>query len=371
MRAATVTGSLCRQIASRGPCDAVDTSETRVALPVPSSGQTGAVVWTDSVPASLATGVPRPMNYRVELRNPAGKSAGPSDPAYTAAGAAPPPVTQLQAEGTRVGVALRWTPAPHQGEVLLRRVLAPAVATDTTAGNPMTSTRAGTGGAATENFEEPGNGKAAKKAKGPKSLKDLRGHGGESRTESHTRGAVPGVVVLQAAPGVSDASATVDREVTEGSTYRYTAYRREIVQVGGRTLELQSAPGAEVTVTWRDTYPPEAPAGLAALGYHATSRVQTTGNEPPGVFAVDLVWQPVDDSRLAGYLVYRQALDVGRQVRGERMRLTPEPLPTPGFHDASALPGQAYRYGVTAIDPKGNESRPVEAVVEATGGYAH
>ena len=58
------------------------------------------------------------MTYSVELPNHAGHNAGASNPAYTAAGAAPPRVEYLSAAAQAEGVLLRWQPV--SGEVLLR-----------------------------------------------------------------------------------------------------------------------------------------------------------------------------------------------------------------------------------------------------------
>ncbi len=175
-----------------------------------------------------------------------------------------------------------------------------------------------------------------------------------------------GEVWLQAAPGDASASATLDGSVTEGVPYTYVAIRRETVKLGNRTVELRSTPSAAVTVVWRDVYPPPVPTGLTALGYQIPAANSPGSNQPVAApsYAVDLVWQPVNDPRLAGYIVYRQPLNGAGEPAGERTRLTAQPIVTPGFHDATAAAGTAYRYGVSAIDAKGNESRAAETVVQ-------
>ena len=347
LKAATLSGSLCRQVGANGPCTPVETPETRTSLAVPAASPAPVVVWTDPLPPALRSGAPRAMAYRIELKSPAGRTAGLSDPAFAAAGVAPPDVAELHAEGMRLGVELRWAPVADGGEVLLNRTDLESTAAATLA----PPDRAGQTRPSRRTKERVAGERAAK--------------------PSHASGTIPGLVILQAAPGDASPKRTVDKEIAAGIPYRYTAFRRRVVQIGGRTLELRSAESAAVTVTWRDVYPPAAPTALAALGYEAPSQpAGATGSTPDAAkpqFAVDLVWQPVNDTRLAGYVVYRQALDPAGAAIGSRQRLTAEPVLTPGYHDAAALPGYRYRYSVTAVDPAGNESPAAETVVESTG----
>ena len=339
LRETVVNGSLCRQIGSTGPCIPVDEAETRHPLSVPTVTSATPVLWTDNLPEGLRSGPPRPVAYRLELRNSVSRSAGLSDPVYAAAGSAPPPVAGLRAEGTRLGVELQWTPVPGAGEVLIERdePVSPGQPLQKPASQPTHGAHGG---------------KAAKS-----------GHGAApntGRNATHKEAATPGRVMLQAAPGDLNASATIDREIQEDVPYRYSALRRETVQLGNRTLELRSSPSPEVSITWRDVYPPPAPTGLTGVGYQGTADAKT----PADVYGVDLVWQPVEYTRLAGYVLYREPLNAAGEPVAERRRLTPEPVLTPGYHDASAQPGVRYRYSVTAIDPKGHESGAAQAVVE-------
>lgn len=338
LRAGNLFGGLCRQVGSDGPCTPVDTAETKAPLPVATSATAPVVMWIDVLPLTLREGAPRPVAYRVELSNARGRSAGFSDPVYAAAGAAPPEVTGLEAQGVRLGVRLRWTPVAGAGEVLVERNDLPTSA----------------------NAREPGSAVAATQS-------SARGKGTKAAQASppgkpHATGKTPGQLVLQADPGNASAGATLDTGVQEGVPYSYTAMRREVVQMGGRRLELRSAPSTAVTVLWREVYPPAVPSGLAALGYAEPANTATQATAPG--YAVDLIWQPVEDARLAGYLVYRQTLNAAGEPTGERERLTPQPVSTPGFHDATARPERQYRYSVTTIDPKGNESAAATAVVK-------
>lgn len=348
LRAQTIAGRLCRQLAGDARCLPVDGGETQTPLNVPSGTPPEPVVWTDRLPPALATGSPRAIAYRVELKNTMGRSAGLSDPVYAVAGAAPPAVTGLTAGGTRLGIQLTWQAAAGAGEILLERT-EPVPATPLPGQPPRQGAHARAG-------------------------KPLRP---AAVTSGHKRESTPGVVWLQAAPGDPSAGITMDAGITEGTPYRYLAVRRQVVQIGGRTLELRSEPSATVALAWHDIYPPPTPTGLTALGYFAPiagENAAVPGNpaapeapsvpERKGPFAVDLIWQPVRDTRLAGYLVYRQPLTTAGEPAGKREKLTPEPIVAPGFHDATASPAVRYRYFVTAIDPKGNESAATTTIAE-------
>jgi hypothetical protein len=142
--------------------------------------------------------------------------------------------------------------------------------------------------------------------------------------------------------------------------YRYTAIRRVQVQDEGRTLEMRSVPSVPAEITLEAIYPPEVPTSLTAAGFSPTQ----TSTAAPGGFAVDLVWQPVEDADLAGYNVYRQPLGPTGSPVGERVRLNPGTVPQAAFHDDSASAAGRYRYSVTAVDTEGNESQPTTTTVQ-------
>ncbi len=274
------------------------------------------------------------MAYRLKVSNEAGRSAGFSDPAYVAAGAAPPPVEGLRAEGTRQGILLGWQPVQAAGEVLLQRTeLTERPLPPQTHGTSVRSGRAGS-------------------RRHPASR--VRPGGAKTTRDE-------GVVWLQAEPGNASAARTVDATVREGVPYRYLAVRRVVAQAGGRELELRSAPSPPVDIAWRDTYAPPAPTGLTAVGF------ATPGAQAPAGYAVDLVWEPVVDPRVTGYVVQRVTLSVAGEPQGTPERLSPQPLTVPAFHDGTALRSGSYRYEVTAVDAKGNVSAPVTATVTAPG----
>ena len=151
----------------------------------------------------------------------------------------------------------------------------------------------------------------------------------------------------------ASADQTIDGSASEDTAYRYVAVRRRVAEIGGQKVELRSALSAPVEITWRNAFPPVAPVGLSAAPF-----------AEGGAFAVDLVWEPVQEPGLKGYVVTRQSLDTGGEAVGSPEKLTPQPVALPAFHDASAKQGVRYRYGVRAVSAKGVEGAVATVVVE-------
>lgn len=312
----TVTGQLCRQLPHE-PCIAVPSSKATVSIA--GLGNTrNPIIWTDILPSFLTDGPAKLLAYRVEFFSPAGRSAGLSDPAFTVTGPSPAPVDNLHVEGTRLGILLTWNPSPNPGDVLLQREdLAP---------------------------KPPKPHKTSTTAPTPKP------------TKNPTHASTPALVWLGTQhPGDAQTNRTLDTAALPDTPYRYLAQRRLTLQLGNRTIELRSQPTAPITFTLLQLYPPPAATGLTAVGYVAPTPTGT-----PSTFAVDLIWQPVDDSGLitplAGYNLYREPIDATAHPTASRQQLNTAPIPSPAFHDTSASPTTSYRYTVTAIDTKGNES---------------
>ena len=308
LRSLQLTGSLCRQ-AESGPCLPVAGLPAKITVAAKAAdGQPNQVTWRDTLPADLASGPARAIAYRVEFFNASGVSGGKSNPVIAAAGKAPLPVERLTAEGSRSGIVLRWQPLPAGvGEVLIRREdIAAAVKTHADRNHPEPGVVWLTADAASPNSETPGR-----------------------------------VLDATALPNIA---------------YRYTAQRRVKVQAGGRDLEMRSDESAPVNFTLREIYAPSAPTGLTAVGF-STEASQ---------FAVDLIWQPVNETAVTGYNVYRQPIDAGGAALGSRTRISAEKAALPAFHDATASPGARYRYEVAAVDGHGNESVPTSTLLEPT-----
>jgi hypothetical protein len=253
----------------------------------------------DTLPQALAAGEPRSLSYFVELTNRNGRSAGPSNAAIVLAGEAPPAVANLSANMIKAGVVLRWTP-DHPGEAIrLHRKLVSA--------RP----------------EDKPKGQQGPMAPAPEPLEQK---------------------LLVDADAAADHAPdrALDKDIRFGQVYEYRAQRIARVSVDGNAVELDGPLSDPVRVEANDVFPPSVPTGLAAVASLAQVGVET---------AIDLSWQPVTDSDLAGYAVYR------REGDGSWQRVSPDkPNVAPGFHDAHVETGHTYHYAVTAIDQGGHES---------------
>jgi hypothetical protein len=308
LRAQQLNGSLCRQLET-GPCVPVASLPAKISVAAKGpDGQPNVVTWRDTLPADLAAGPARAIGYRVEFFNASGVSGGKSAPAIVAAGQAPPAVAGLTAEGSRSGIVLRWTPEPASaGEVLIRREdIATAAQTP-----------------ASRNHPEPG---------------------------------VVWLTADAASPDSATQSKVLDATALPNVAYRYTAERSIKAQVGGRELEMRSAESAPVNFTLHEIYAPSAPTGLTAVGF-------ATDTSP---FAVDLIWQPVNEPAVMGYNVYREAIDSNGKNLTPRALISTAKVTLPGFHDATAQADTRYRYEVTAVDGHGNESTAATTLLEPT-----
>jgi hypothetical protein len=271
------------------------------------NGSARAVTLHDVLPPMLTIGAARPLLYRIQLNNATDRNAGWSQPAYTLAGAAPPAVQNLSAEGTRQGILLRWQSAasPQSSapiDVRVRREIVGAPAAASTKSMPLAE---------------------------PLWL----------ATHAETTGATAGE--------------TLDASAQENIRYRYVAVRRQIVQIDDRRLELRSAPSAPADITLRDIFPPPIPTDLNAAPFTQS-----------GQFAIDLVWQPVSDPGLAGYNVTRQTVDANGTPIASSQRLNSSLVTLPAYHDATAISTEHYRYNVSSVDFKGNESATASIDVE-------
>lgn len=259
--------------------------------------------FTDKLPAALTSGPLRVLVYLVELQNASGRNAGPSNPAVTSGGAAPPQIASLGARAEPDGIVLNWTPTGATETIRIHRALVSSQKTETkpakAPSNPLLTTKPTIPSQQTLEFTGPDEGR------------------------------------------VLDHDAALDR------TYTYTLQRVEKATMEGQTVEVASAPSVSMTINARDLFPPATPSGVQAVA------------DPEG-HAIDLSWQPDTEPDLAGYRIYRRA--AGSAATPARIGAV---TAAPSFRDTSALPGHAYEYSVTAVDRDGNES-PRSAEVEET-----
>jgi hypothetical protein len=129
--------------------------------------------------------------------------------------------------------------------------------------------------------------------------------------------------------GTTDKSEYVDATALYDVGYVYTA-----VAVKGDAESLLSEPAPVTAAENVDKFPPKVPAGVTALA-------------TPGT--VELSWERGTDPDLKGYYLYR-SVDGGAWERQGGL------IVLPAYSDAHVEHGKNYRYQVSSIDQKGNES---------------
>jgi hypothetical protein len=290
------------------PCKIVpERQDITLKLTAGSSAAERAVTWTVNLPPADTTGDPALLACRLRLSNLEDRTAGWSEPAYTASGVAPQPVDGLHAEETPAGILLGWQPGGPNEVLIQRQSLAPLP----------------------ENKPDKKSNK--KNANEPVWL------------ASHAQLNGP------------QANQTLDTAASEDVPYRYSAVHRRIVQLGQKKVELRSAISPAIQITWRNLFPPPSPTSFSAAPFTES-----------GAFSVDLVWEPVEQRGLEGYIVTRQAIAADGSAIAPAQRLTPLPVTLPAFHDATAEAPARYKYSVQAVGHKGTESPPATVIVEPT-----
>ena len=199
-----VTAEICRETVSGSAAPV-----RRSRRPAPCNGvarvqvNPGVSQASDTLPPEMTSGTPGVLEYRVQLLNSAGRTAGQTGAAYAATGAAPEPVTGLRATSTKPGVVLEWSHAAQPGgTVELDRVLR------------MPSATAG------------------------------------EQTENRF--------------SARDTGGAIDRTAEPGKVYRYTVQRVRTEPFQGKTLEIRSEPSASVELAVQSVFAPEMPTGLIA-----------------------------------------------------------------------------------------------------------
>lgn len=201
--------------------------------------------FTTQLPAELLSQPPGVVSYFVELQNPSGKTAGPSNPAYVGTGSAPPAVDELSANTQPAGVVLHWRPGSSEPGLVLRihRTLV------TTSAAPKANPAAGVPPSPQQTLEV-----------------DL---------------------------GKDDPGQALDRDAVLDHTWQYTVERVRRQSADHQTVEVTASPSSAITVDAKDIFPPAVPTGLAAVADEQAH-------------AIDLSWTPDTDRDLAGYVVYRR-----------------------------------------------------------------
>jgi len=132
--------------------------------------------------------------------------------------------------------------------------------------------------------------------------------------------AAPAELSTVAEPSFLDSSAQFD-----------TAYKYTVVSTLGLAESLPSEP---VAITPVDTFAPSVPVALTALA---------------GPDSIEVSWQRSPESDLAGYYLYRSVNAAPFERQGGLITL-------PTYSDHNVEHGKTYRYAVSGIDRKNNES---------------
>jgi hypothetical protein len=290
-----------------------------------------------TLPPDLTIDPPQLLAYRVRILNAHGRSAGFSLEVFAASGAAPQPIDQLRAIPTRDGAVLQWQQRDTSAAVELDRLIV------------------GPNGVVAEPVQRKTASKSSSKPTIKKpSATSQKPAPNTSPKPIQMKPPAPVEVKLRTPPQPADAGGTIDHTAQNGETYRYTAQRVRSVSLAGHTLELRSVVSSPVTVVMRSIFPPHAPSGLEAVPGGATAADRS----------IDLSWSPNTEDDLAGYIVYRQEIDLKGVAAGTATRLNPTPVVGPAFRDQTAMTGHRYAYYVTAVDTAGNESGPSDTVQE-------
>ncbi len=140
--------------------------------------------------------------------------------------------------------------------------------------------------------------------------------------------------------GTAEKPEFVDAATQYGTQYEY--WVEAFTKAGdAEAMSERSAPSG---VTPEDHFPPAVPSGLTATA---------------GTGAIQVSWTPNSEDDLRGYYVYRSAAGGAFERIGDA-------LPAPYYADRATQSGVTYRYSISAIDQKGNESarsEPAEATV--------
>ena len=132
--------------------------------------------------------------------------------------------------------------------------------------------------------------------------------------------------------GESDKPEFRDSTAQYGTKYTYSVQQLE--PAGPSPVESELAD--PVTVAYEDRFAPLPPTQVNAIG---------------GINSVELEWEAVAASDLAGYIVWRSEGDAPFRKMGD-------PVTVPSFSDKEVRSGVKYRYKIASVDTLGNESTP-------------
>lgn len=289
---------------------AMECSEV-VPPPAEQAATSSAASYTDTLPHELLGQSPAGFTvYTVEVMNPGGRSAGPSNAVKVPMAATLPPPEKIFSQVTAEGPVLSWVvPADQQGMSLLLP--------------------------------------EATKAQSPVSY-SYRLYRRDKERPTAAAVIVP-IENAFASPRLAQPNLNVRDAGTEWEkTYVYWVTTVTRSSAGGKSVEVEGEDSPPVEVFVHDVFPPAAPTAVEA--------VASSGG---GQSFIDLTWTPNNEADLTGYNVYR------REAAGQPQKINAELVKTPAFRDANVTAGHTYLYTVSAVDLRGNESGRSEETSES------
>jgi hypothetical protein len=139
--------------------------------------------------------------------------------------------------------------------------------------------------------------------------------------------------------GIAKGTEFVDTGADYSVKYRYTAIAVSTVE----HANAESSVSAPFEITAADRFPPSPPLNVTALA---------------STNSIEVSWERSPEPDTKGYFVYR-SVDGGAFVKLKDMAAIP------AFSDKDVQPGKKYRYQVSAIDVRNNESKPSNSVEAA------
>jgi hypothetical protein len=130
--------------------------------------------------------------------------------------------------------------------------------------------------------------------------------------------------------GTAEVPEFFDSSADYGVAYRYTATAFDDT----RNANAQSKPSETVSITAKDDFPPTVPANVTILA---------------GPDSVEVSWERSPEPDTKGFYIYRSTDGSPFERKGDLVTI-------PAFSDKDVQRGKKYRYEVSAVDERGNES---------------
>jgi hypothetical protein len=146
--------------------------------------------------------------------------------------------------------------------------------------------------------------------------------------------AATGYRILRQSPGdknLSEIGNTKTPNFVDTTSQFDVPYTYQVVAINA---DAESLPSELLSITPVDKFPPSVPGSVAALA---------------GPESVEVSWQRSPEADTAGYFVYRSVDGAAFERQGDMVKL-------PAFSDRKVEHGKSYRYQITSVDQKNNES---------------